>query len=42
MMSECDYDGGDCCGDDVQTSFCSECECHNEEIEEEIDPGKRI
>jgi len=23
----CDYDGGDCCGDDVNTSFCSACQC---------------
>jgi len=25
--SECGYDGGDCCGNDVNTDFCSECEC---------------
>merc|ERR1711962_288402 len=24
---ECGYDGGDCCGDDVNTTYCSECEC---------------
>merc|ERR1711981_266560 len=24
---ECGFDGGDCCGDDVNTSYCSECEC---------------
>jgi len=23
----CDYDGGDCCGNDVQTTFCSACQC---------------
>ena len=23
----CEYDGGDCCGSNVQTDFCSECEC---------------
>ena len=23
----CDYDGGDCCGDNVDTTFCSECQC---------------
>merc|ERR1712062_806546 len=23
----CDYDGGDCCGDDVNTTYCSLCEC---------------
>merc|ERR1712168_301847 len=24
---ECGYDGGDCCGDNVNTQYCSECEC---------------
>ena len=23
----CDYDGGDCCGPFVDTTFCSICEC---------------
>merc|ERR1719433_1551470 len=23
----CNYDGGDCCGDNVGTTFCSECQC---------------
>merc|ERR1712165_384659 len=23
----CDYDGGDCCGDDVNTQYCSACQC---------------
>ena len=23
----CDYDGGDCCGDDVNTTYCKECAC---------------
>merc|ERR1712088_130368 len=23
----CGYDGGDCCGDDVNTQYCSACEC---------------
>jgi len=23
----CDYDGGDCCGDDVNTTYCSACQC---------------
>ena len=28
---ECNYDNGDCCGDDVLTSsyYCVECECKN-------------
>ena len=24
---ECGWDGGDCCGDDVNTDYCSACEC---------------
>ena len=23
----CDFDGGDCCGDDVVTDYCAKCEC---------------
>ena len=23
----CDWDGGDCCGDDVNTTYCSLCKC---------------
>ena len=23
----CEWDGGDCCGDDVETTYCTECEC---------------
>ena len=26
--AECDYDGGDCCVINANTSFCSECVCH--------------
>ena len=29
---ECGWDGGDCCGDNVNTQFCSACEC--------LDPNK--
>merc|ERR1712223_1070818 len=25
--AECGFDGGDCCGDDVNTTYCSECDC---------------
>jgi len=25
--AKCGFDGGDCCGDDVNTSYCKECEC---------------
>ena len=24
---DCNYDGGDCCGSNVNTLFCSECQC---------------
>ena len=24
---ECGYDGGDCCGCDVNTDYCTECQC---------------
>ena len=24
---ECEYDGGDCCGSNVNTNFCTECAC---------------
>ena len=24
---ECNFDGGACCGSDVKTDFCSDCEC---------------
>ena len=26
-MASCDYDGGDCCGDNVKTYYCTQCEC---------------
>ena len=25
--AECGFDGGDCCGDDVNTQYCNACEC---------------
>ena len=24
---DCTYDGGDCCGSNVQTQYCTECQC---------------
>ena len=24
---ECDWDGGDCCGDNVNTLWCTDCQC---------------
>ena len=28
----CEWDGGDCCGDNINTQYCSDCEC--------LDPGQ--
>ena len=28
----CGFDGGDCCGPDVKTAYCTECECLGENI----------
>ena len=27
-IPECNHDGGDCCGDDVNTDYCDDCICH--------------
>ena len=24
----CNFDGGDCCGSNVNTEYCTECQCH--------------
>ena len=24
---DCNFDGGDCCGDNVNTDYCDDCEC---------------
>ena len=29
-IADCSFDGGDCCGDNVDTSFCSQCLCLEE------------
>ena len=34
---KCNYDGADCCGDCVNTQSCSECQCHNEDIWQDLD-----
>ena len=26
--ANCNFDGGDCCGYDVKTDFCSDCRCY--------------
>ena len=31
--AECNFDGGDCCGDDVNTQYCTACECLEEPTE---------
>ena len=38
---ECNYDGGDCCGDNVNMQYCEECLCLDGGITSEttIDPG---
>ena len=25
--ADCNYDGGDCCGSNVSTQYCTECQC---------------
>ena len=30
--NECNYDGGDCCLDTVNTQYCTECICHDENV----------
>ena len=35
----CDFDGGDCCGPDVKTAYCTECECLGENITSTPSPG---
>ena len=27
---DCSYDGGDCCGTNVNTNYCTECTCYDE------------
>ena len=31
---ECQWDGGDCCGDDVATDYCTVCECLDPDFDE--------
>ena len=32
----CNYDGADCCGDCIDKQICSECQCHNEDIWQDL------
>ena len=41
-IADCNFDRGECCALMANTDHCSECECLTEEVEEVIDPGKRI
>ena len=34
----CGYDGGDCCGDDVNKDYCSECTCKDPEFSSAAGP----
>ena len=38
-VPSCGFDGGDCCGPDVKTSSCSDCECLGENIASRAAPG---
>ena len=35
----CGFDGGDCCGPDIKTAFCTECQCLGENITSKAAPG---
>ena len=35
----CGFDGGDCCGSDVKTAYCSVCQCLGENIASQAAPG---
>ena len=35
----CGFDGGDCCGPNVKTAHCSECQCLGENITSKAAPG---
>ena len=39
---ECNFDGGDCCGDNVKTDYCSLCVCHETgNSSKSLDLGKK-
>ena len=43
-VESCDWDGGDCCGDNVITTYCTACECLDPNFEttcEDIWPEKK-
>ena len=38
-IADCGFDGGDCCGQDIKTSHCSDCECLGENITSKATTG---
>ena len=36
----CGFDGGDCCGPEVNTDYCTICECIGENITSKPTPGE--
>ena len=39
---ECDFDGGDCCGNQVKHGHCTLCQCLDEEENQYEFTGKKI
>ena len=39
-VESCGYDKGDCCGDDVQKDYCTECLCKSNNTGTEVQIGK--
>ena len=35
----CGYDGGDCCGPNIKTKYCTECQCLGENMISKASPG---
>ena len=31
-VRSCDFDGGDCCGENISKEFCENCTCHLDEV----------
>ena len=41
-IMECDFDGGDCCGNQVKHGHCTLCQCLDEEENQYASTGKKI
>ena len=39
---KCEYDGGDCCGDDVKENYCSICACLDPKENQESGGGMYV